>query len=179
MRVRHYSRRTEDAYIRWIKEFIVFHGKRHPSELGEQEVTEFLSHLAVKRKVSASTQTQALSALLFLYPVTLKHPLEWLNDIERAKRPARLPTVFTREEVRAILAHLDGSVWLMASLLYGSGLRLLECLRLRVKDIDFSYGQITVRAAREPGIALPCCRNRLRAQCKDIWLELKRFTNMI
>jgi len=142
IRVRHYSIRTEEAYVRWIKEYIFFHDKRHPAEMGEREVSDFLSHLAVKRKVAASTQTQALSALLFLYRNVLKQPLDWLDDIERAKKPSRLPVVFSRAEAQAVLAHLDGSLWLMASLLYGSGLRLMECLRLRIKDVDFELNQI-------------------------------------
>lgn len=145
IRTRHYSIRTEEAYTQWIKQFIFFHGKRHPADLGEHEVTEFLSHLAVNRHISASTQNQALSAILFLYKQVLKQPLDWLDSITRAKRPQRLPVVFTRDEAQAILARLDGQSWLMASLLYGSGLRLMECLRLRVKDIDFGYQQITVR----------------------------------
>ena len=113
--------------------------------MGEREVSNFLSHLAVKRKVAASTQTQALSALLFLYRHVLKEPLDWLNVIERAKKPSRLPVVFSRAEAQAVLAQPDGSLWLMASLLYGSGLRLMECLRLRVKNIDFGLNQIIVR----------------------------------
>jgi integron integrase len=143
--VRHYSLRTEESYSRWIKEYILFHHKRHPGEMGEREVSEFLSYLAMQRRVAASTQNQALSAILFLYRDVLKQPLDWLEKVERAKKPSRLPVVFTREEVRAILAELDRSKWLMASLLYGSGLRLMECLRLRVKDIDFGYHQIMVR----------------------------------
>jgi integron integrase len=145
IRLRHYSLRTEEAYSRWIKEYILFHHKRHPGQMGEHEVSEFLSYLAVQRRVAASTQNQALSAILFLYRDVLKQPLDWLEKVERAKKPSRLPVVFTREEVRAILAQLDRSKWLMASLLYGSGLRLMECLRLRVKDIDFGYHQIVVR----------------------------------
>jgi integron integrase len=143
--VRHYSIRAEQAYLGWIKQYIFFHKKRHPAEMGEREVSDFLSHLAVNRKVAASTQTQALSAILFLYRDVLKQPLEWMNDIERAKKPSRLPVVFSRTEAQAVLAQLDGSLWLMASLLYGSGLRLMECLRLRVKDIDFGLSQIVVR----------------------------------
>ena len=116
--------------------------------MGEREVSDFLSHLAVNRKVAASTQTQALSAILFLYRDVLKQPLEWMSDIERAKKPSRLPVVFSKEEAQAVLAQLDGSLWLMASLLYGSGLRLMERLRLRVKDIDFSLNQIVVREGK-------------------------------
>jgi integron integrase len=145
IQTKHYSIRTEQAYLHWIKQFILFHNKRHPSELSEPDVTRFLSHLAVDRKVAASTQNQALSAIVFLYREVLNNPLDWLDDLERVKRPARLPVVLSRDEVRAVLAQLDGSKWLMASLLYGSGLRLMECLRLRVKDIDFGYSQIIVR----------------------------------
>ena len=145
IRVRHYSIRTEQSYLRWMKHFILFHNKRHPAEMGEPEVTAFLSHLAVNRQVSSSTQNQALAAILFLYKEVLKHPLDWMDNIQRAKKPIRLPLVFTREEVRAILIHLEGSKWIVGALLYGAGLRLLECLRLRVKDIDFGYKQITVR----------------------------------
>jgi integron integrase len=148
IRTRHYSIRTEEAYIRWIRQYILFSGKRHPEELGAQEVSAFISHLAVGRDVAASTQTQALSALLFLYREVLACPIEWVDDIERAKRPVRLPVVFTREEVRAVLGHLRGEAWLMASLLYGSGLRLMECVRLRVKDVDLARLQITVREGK-------------------------------
>ena len=145
IRSRHYSRRTEKSYSGWIKRFILFHGKRHPREMGEGEITAFLSHLATKRRVSASTQNQALSAILFLYREVLKMDLEWLDGFVRAKRPRRLPTVLTRDEVRSVLDRLHGTPWLMASLLYGAGLRLLECARLRVKDVDFVRREIVVR----------------------------------
>lgn len=145
IRLRHYSIRTEESYLRWMKQYILFHNKKHPAQMGESEVTAFLSHLAVDRQVSSSTQNQALAALLFLYKEVLKQPLDWLDKIQRAKKPERLPLVFTREEVRSILIHLEGSKWIVGSLLYGAGLRLLECLRLRVKDIDFGYNQIVVR----------------------------------
>ena len=145
IRVRHYSIRTEESYVRWVREFILFHHKRHPEDLGEAEVSRYLTHLAVNHKVTASTQNQALSALLFLYRNVLKRELGQFQDIEKAKRPQRLPMVFTREEVRAVLAQLEGTEWLMASLLYGAGLRLMECLRLRAKDLDFSYRQVVVR----------------------------------
>ncbi len=144
-RRKHYSLRTEEAYVRWIREYILFHEKRHPKELGEEHATLFLSDLAVQRDVASSTQNQALAALLFLYREVLQQPLPWLDNLTRAKKPERLPVVFTREEVRLVLSHLRGVNWIMASLLYGSGLRLLECLRLRVKDIDFDYHQVTVR----------------------------------
>jgi integrase len=145
IRLKHYSIRTEQAYLHWIRRFILFHNKRHPSEMAEPEVTAFLSFLATAKNVSASTQTQALSAILFLYRQVLDRPLERLDHLHRAKKSQRLPVVFTKDEAQAVLAQLDSTLWLMASLLYGSGLRLMECLRLRVKDIDFAYNQITVR----------------------------------
>jgi integron integrase len=142
---RHYSRRTGEAYLHWIRRFIVFSGKRHPRELGAAEVTAFLSHLAVEGQVAAATQNQALAALLFLYKEVLGEPLPWLDDVVRAKRPVRKPTVLTADEAQRLLENLRGPKWLMASLLYGAGLRLRECLNLRVKDIDFGYRQILVR----------------------------------
>jgi integron integrase len=145
IRLKHYSIRTEQAYIHWIKQFILFHNKRHPADMAEAEVSDFLSSLAVKKDVASSTQSQALSAILFLYRDVLRRPLDRLDHIQRAKRPSRLPVVFTRDEVSTVLAQLDGSLHLMASLLYGAGLRLMECVRLRVKDIDFGLNQITVR----------------------------------
>ena len=145
LRTRHYSYRTEQTYLHWIKQFILFHDKRHPSLLGAEHIGAFLTHLAVKRAVSASTQNQALAALLFLYKQVLQIDLPRIENIARAKKPVRLPAVFTRDEVKAVLARLTATKWLMASLLYGSGLRLNECLRLRVKDVDFAYRQITVR----------------------------------
>ena len=142
---RHYSRRPEKAYVHWIKRYIFFHGKRHPAEMGAAEVAAFLTSLAVQGKVAASTQNQALSALLFLYREVLGIDLPWLDEVVRAKRPLHLPVVLTREEVRAVLQRLDGVPRLMAVLLYGAGLRLLECCRLRVKDVDFAPNQLTVR----------------------------------
>ncbi len=144
VRVRHYSRRTEQAYVPWIRRFIVFHGKRHPRELGEEHVTAFVSSLA-NRGVSASTQNQALSAVLFLFEVVLGQRLGWMNNIVRAQRPVRLPVVLSRDEVASLLSQLHGPVWLMASLMYGAGLRLLECAELRVKDLNFDRGELTVR----------------------------------
>jgi len=145
MRRRHYSLRTEQTYLHGIRRFILFNGKRHPSEMGPTEVTAFLSHLAVQGRVAAGTQNQALNAIVFLYKQVLGRELGWLDGIDRAKRPTRLPVVFTRDEVSAVLAHLEGTRWLMVSLLYGSGLRLRESLQLRVKDIDFAQRQIIVR----------------------------------
>jgi len=137
--------RTEDTYVHWIKRFIYFSGKRHPGELGAAEVTAFLNYLARERDVAASTQNQALSALLFLYREVLATPLPWLDELEHVRRPARVPTVLTRDEARRLLAQMQGTKWLMGSLLYGAGLRLRECLTLRVKDLDFGYRQILVR----------------------------------
>jgi integron integrase len=148
IRMRHYSIRTEEAYVGWIKRFIFFHGKRHPLEMGQQEITRFLSALAVKEHVSASTQNQALCALLFLYREVLARDIGWLDDVVRARRPRRLPVVLTRQEVRMLLGGLQDSNWIMATLLYGAGLRLLECLRLRVKDIGFETNQIVVREGK-------------------------------
>lgn len=145
IRRRYFSRRTEEAYVHWIKRFIFFSGRRHPKDLGEAEVTAFLNHLAVERKVAASTQNQALSALLFLYREVLGRQLDWLDGIQRATRPVRLPVVLTRAEAERLLGQLQGVSWLLASLMYGSGLRVFECLRLRVKDVDLSYRQILVR----------------------------------
>src|SRR5256712_268467 len=145
IRRRYFSRRTEEAYVHWIKRFIYFSGRRHPAALGEAEVTGFLNHLAVERKVAASTQNQALSALLFLYKEVLGRELSWLDGLHRATRPPRLPVVLTRDEVERLLAELQGVRWLIASLLYGAGLRVMECLRLRVKDVDLGYRQILVR----------------------------------
>ncbi|MCA1607493.1 MAG: phage integrase N-terminal SAM-like domain-containing protein, partial [Acidobacteria bacterium] len=148
IRTLHYSYRTEEAYLNWIRQYILFHGKRHPAEMGADQVTEFLTHLAVKRQVAASTQNQALAALLFLYKNVLKEELPWLKNVERAKRPARIPLVLTRAEVKRLLSQLGHQNWLQASLLYGAGLRLRECLSLRVKDLDFEYQQIAVRDAK-------------------------------
>lgn len=145
IRLKHYSIRTEQAYLDWIKRFILHFDKRHPRDLGAAEVEQFLTYLAVQGKVSASTQNQAKSALLFLYRQVLEVELPWLDNVERAKAPKRLPVVLTREEVHKLLASLEGTHWLVASLLYGAGLRILEALRLRVKDVDFSRKEILVR----------------------------------
>jgi integron integrase len=145
VRTRHYSRRTEQAYVSWVRRFVIFHGKRHPAALGEVEVGQFLTYLATRKDVAASTQNQALNALVFLYRHVLETPLDPVDGVVRAKRPARLPVVFTREEVTAVLAGLSGTSALVGGLLYGSGLRLLEALRLRVKDLDFAAGQVIVR----------------------------------
>ena len=144
-RVKHYSLRTEDAYLGWIKRFIFFHKMRHPSKMGGLEVEQFLTHLAVSGKVAASTQNQALSALLFLYREVINVKLPWMENVVRAKQSIRLPVVLTVEQIQRVLARLDGREWLMASLLYGTGMRLMECIRLRVKDVSFEKNEILVR----------------------------------
>jgi integron integrase len=145
IRTLHYSIRTEEAYVDWIRRFILFHQKRHPAEMGRDEIEAFLTYLAVKRNVAASTQSQAKAALLFLYQKVLKQDLAWLKDVVAAKQPQRIPTVLTVDETRTLLTHLDGVHWLIASLLYGSGLRILEACRLRVMDLDFSMHQLVIR----------------------------------
>ena len=145
IRRRHFSYRTEETYLQWMKRFILFSRKRHPRELGAAEVTAFLNHLAVERHVAAATQNQALAALLFLYKEVIAEPLPWLDEVVHAKRPVRRPSVLTSSEAHKLLGKMHGTKWLMASLLYGAGLRLRECLKLRVKDVDFGYQQILVR----------------------------------
>jgi len=148
IRLRHYSLRTEQSYIHWVRRFILFHNKRHPAEMGEREVTAYLTHLAVDRKVSASTQNQALSAILFLYRQVLDIKLEWLDEVIRAKRPQHLPVILSRKEINILLDEIPGTNGLIARLLYGTGMRKMECLRLRIQDMDFSYRQITVRSGK-------------------------------
>jgi integron integrase len=148
IRARHYSPKTEESYVHWIKRFIFFHNKRHPTEMAEKEIAQFLSSLASELHVSASTQNQALNAILFLYRDVLRKEIGYVDGVIRAKRPHRLPVVLTRQEVKSILVALDHSDWLMVMLLYGAGLRLMECLQLRVKDIDFTSNQIIVRAGK-------------------------------
>jgi integron integrase len=148
IRTRHYSYMTEKAYVHWIRRFILFHNKRHPAKMAEAEIGRFLSGLATNSHVAASTQNQALNAILFLYREILKKEIGYVNGIVRAKRPHRLPVVLTRQEVRSILGCLNGSDWIMSMFLYGAGLRLMECLRLRVKDIDFASNQIIVRSGK-------------------------------
>jgi len=145
IRTRHYSIRTEEAYTQWVKRFILFHNKRHPAEMGADEISSFLTHLAVYERVAASTQNQALNAIIFLYKEVLKLELNNLSNLIRAKRPEKLPVVLNKDEIEKILPNLDGVYHLIAGLLYGSGLRLLECLRMRVQDIDYKYKEITIR----------------------------------
>ena len=148
LRLNHYSLRTEKTYLFWIRQFILHAGKRHPSTLGAREVSDYLSWLATERNVAAATQNQALSSLLFLYRRVLDITLPWLDDMVRTKRPVRLPTVLTEDEATRLLRQLRGGAWMMASLLYGAGLRQAECLKLRVKDIDFAYRQLFIRDAK-------------------------------
>jgi integron integrase len=148
LRSRHYSRRTEQSYVHWIKRYIFFHQVRHPAEMGEAEINEFLSHLAITDKVSASTQNQALSALLFLYRYVLERQLGELGKVIRARRSGRLPVVLTRDEVKAVLGCLNGEPGLIGTLMYGTGMRLMECLRLRVKDVSFDSGEIVIREGK-------------------------------
>lgn len=148
IRTRHYSLRTEQSYTQWVRRFILFHNKRHPENMGEKEISSFLTDLAVNRKVAASTQNQALSALLFLYKHVLDQKLDWLEDVVRAKRPRRLPVVLTQAEIGTLLDNMTGVNGLIAKLIYGTGMRKMECLRLRVMDIDFDYGQIHVRSGK-------------------------------
>jgi integron integrase len=170
MRTSHYSRRTVRAYLGWIRRFILFHNKRHPNEMGEPEVTKFLSSLAVDRGVSASTQNQALAALLYLYQHLQGRRLDWMNEITCAKRPERLPVVLTRNEIRALLAAIAPDMGIIARLLYGSGLRLLEALQLRIKDIDLERREIHVRDGKGrkdrrtmiPGVLVEALQAHLR-----------------
>lgn len=149
LRVKHYSSRTETAYVQWIKRFILFHNKRHPLDMGKPEVEAFLTSLAVDRNVSAATQSQALSALLFLYKEVLAQPLPWLDEVTRVTRPARLPTVLTQQEVQQLIAQISEPLpGLIVRLLYGTGMRVLECLRLRIKDVDFQRAEIVVREGK-------------------------------
>ena len=148
LRVRHYSLRTEESYISWIRRFILFHNKQHPVEMGEKEIKEYLTNLAVEGKVASSTQNQALCAIIFLYKEVLKSKIGNLEDTIWAKKPKKLPVVYTRDEVKAVLKNLKGTEWIVCNILYGAGLRLIECLRLRTQDIDFKYNQIIIRSGK-------------------------------
>ena len=193
IRARHYSRRTEDAYAAWIRRFIVFHGKRHPSEMGAPEITRFLTWLAVDGKVTSSTQNQALSALLFLYRAVLGQEVPWIDGIVRARRPERLPVVLTRDEVRALLSRLDDPVRLMAYLMYGGGLRVRETCRLRVqdvaglflrtlanlKDVDFGANQLVVRAGKGDKDRVTMLPATVRPSSRDTWTRCEPSTGRI
>ena len=182
IRARHYSYRTEQTYVDWIKRFILFHGKRHPREMGVGEINTYLSHLAVQGHVAAATQNQALAALLFLYREVLKLEVPRMEGIVRAKKPLRLPVVLSKDEVHRLLAAIPGRKRLIASLLYGSGLRLNECLELRVKDVDLGRGEITVRSGKGgkdrrtmlPRSLVPALREHLAAL--KLWLKADEAT---
>ena len=180
MNLRHMSPRTQEAYWYWIKKYIIFQHRRHPREMGEDEIRQFLTHIAEIDHVSSSTQNQAFNALLFLYQRVLQREIGALGSVVRAKRPKRLPVVLSRDEVRRVLSHLSGMEWLMASLLYGSGLRLQECVRLRIKDVDFEYGQVTVRdgkGGKDRNTMLPqSLIQPLREQMEKTRLVLKNDT---
>lgn len=171
IRAKHYSLRTERAYLAWIRRFILFNDKRHPSEMSAPDVERFLTHLAVEGRVAAATQNQALAALLFLYRDVLEIDLPWIENVVRARMPVRVPVVLPKQDVQRLLAELDGEMHLVAQLLYGSGLRLMEALRLRVKDVDFEYSQIVVRDGKNakdrvtilPEALVPSLRSQLRA----------------
>ena len=178
VRKRHYSDRTEDAYADWVARFMRFNGSRDPREMGKEEIERFLSHLAVDRDVAASTQNQAFSALLFLYRDVLGIRLDWLDGIVRAKRPKLLPVVLTRDEVTDVLKHMSGVNLIAAMLMYGAGLRLLECLTLRIKDIDFGYRQISVRQGKgnkDRVTVLPAAvEPRLKLHMEDIRVQFEK-----
>jgi Site-specific recombinase XerD len=175
LRLKHYSTRTEVVYVGWIRRFVLANGKRHPRDMGAAEVEAFLSQLAVQGQVAASTQNQALSAILFLYREVLGTELPWIDGVVRAKRPQRVPTVLSREEVSRMLACMEGRPLLLASLLYGTGMRLMEVLRLRVKDVDFDRCEITVRDGKG-GLrtVTPCCPARWSSRCAASWSVRRR-----
>lgn len=174
IRLKHYSRRTEDVYVDWAKRFILYHNRRHPQEMGKQEIEEFLTYLVRDRKVSASTQNQAKAALLFLYKEVLEMPLPWLGDVEQAKKPQKMPVVLTENEVQLLLAKLSDTWLLLGRLLYGTGLRLLEGLRLRVQDVDFSANQILVRDGKGGKDRVTMLPQSLVLPLKDHLIQVKQ-----
>ncbi len=178
VRLKHYSLRTEQAYLDWIKRFILFHGKRHPAELGAPEVEVFLTHLAVDRGVSASTQNQAKSALLFMYKVVLGTELPWLDHVERAKTPQRLPVVLTQDEVAAVLKRLEGVHQLIGRLLYGTGMRLMEGMRLRVKDVEFTRHEILVRDGKGQKDRVAMLPDRIAAPLQQQMADTRALHNV-
>ena len=174
-RTEHYAYRTEETYLKWVKRYIAYHRNRHPREMGAEEVRQFLSHLAVDRKVTASSQNQALSAILFLYRKVLNIDLPWMVDVVRAKRSQRMPVVLSRDEVRRVLECMTGRPRLMASMCYGSGLRMVECLRLRIKDIDFDYRQVVVRDGKGSKDRVTVLADDLRPQIEAQMDEVGRL----
>jgi len=175
IRLKHYSRRTEDVYLDWAKRYILYHNKTHPQEMGKLEIEDFLTYLARDRKVSASTQNQAKAALLFLYKEVLDIKLPWLGEVEQAKKPQKMPVVLTEEEVQALLAKLSDSWLLVGRLLYGTGLRLLEGLRLRVQDLDFSANQLLVREGKGGKDRVTMLPQKLQLPLKDHLLRVKQL----
>jgi len=175
LRTKHYSLRTEESYINWIKRFILFHDKRHPRAMGEKEINKFLTHLAVKEHLSASTQNQALCAIVFLYKHVLQMDLGDFGKIIWSKKSKRLPVVFSHEETKAVLNQLSGIHWLMATLLYGAGLRLSECLELRVKDVDFGYNQIIIRDAKGGKDRVTILPDKVKKPLRDHLREVKKI----
>jgi len=174
IRTRHLAYRTEKQYLAWIRRFIRFHGLKHPEAMGKLEVEAFLTHLAVDRQVSASTQNQALSALLLLYREVLEQPLPWMSGVVRAKRPRKVPVVLGREEVRAVLAELDGVYRLVGLLLYGSGLRLIEALTLRIKDLDLDRGKVTVRSGKGQKDRVTVLPKAAIAPLRELLVDVRR-----
>jgi integron integrase len=178
VRMKHYSRRTEQAYVHWIRRFIVFHNKKHPSTMSASEIGAFLSWLAVQRRVSASTQNQALSAVLFLYRDVLEMEVGAIGQVPRARVPSRLPVVLSRDEVGRLMEHVNGKVWIIVALLYGAGLRIEECLQLRMKDLDFDRHQIVVRRGKgqkDRRTMLPVAvREPLQAHLKEVKRQHER-----
>ena len=177
IRTLHYSIRTEQSYVGWIKRFILFNNKKHPKDMGRLELEAFLTHLAVKRNVSASTQNQALNALLFLYRQVLNIELPWLEDVTRAKKPKRLPVVLTVREINSVLASLDGTKGLIAQLLYGTGMRLMECIRLRVKDVDFERREILVRDGKGGKDRVTVLPEKVIVELENHLLRIKSLHN--
>jgi integrase len=174
MRVLHYSYRTEAQYVQWIRRFILFHDKRHPARMAAPEVESFLTQLAVQDRVAAPTQNQAKAAILFLYKQVLGQELDWLDGVTTAKASAHLPVVLTMEEVRAVLGRLTGVNWLIASLLYGSGLRLMEAVRLRVKDVEFTRRELLVRDGKGGKDRVTMLPDRLIEPLRDHFARVKR-----
>jgi integron integrase len=175
IRVRHYSLRTEKAYVDWIRRYVLFHGRRHPRDLSAEHVAAFLSSLANDRHVSASTQNQALAAVLFLYKEVLRVELPWMDGIARARRPKRLPVVLTQAEAHSLLARMSGTHALIAKLMYGTGMRLLECLQLRVKDVDLGRREVIVRQGKGAKDRITMFPSTLEAEMKHHLAGVRRI----
>lgn len=179
LRTKHYSFRTEESYINWIKRFILFHNKKHPKDMGEKDINSFLTHLAVKERLSASTQNQALCAIVFLYKHVLKKEPGDFGDVIWSKKAKKIPVVFTQEEIKAVLDQLSGVHWIMAMLLYGAGLRLSECLGLRIKDVDFGYNQIIVRDSKGAKDRVTILPKKVKKPLREHLKEVKKNMKLI